>query len=320
MPGWVCQWKPFWIPVGFNFQKAYLEEWLHIGDDSTGDPGENSIEAISTANVSTMVRSSENQNCTVRHKQPMDANSEPRPLGQPDAPTWELLGPQGTASFWERTEAPMPPPKRRYNFIHPKQLSPFPERMKLPFSSEEILSGYEDVVSSSQDLYTTWVKTDPDVTSERHMVDIQKAVADYREAAARRQEPTTQEYFFDTNMPKRSYVQKRLSIYNLNPGSQLKGKSQASGALSPCRRRLIMSTMNSSPTGSMLPTTEASRCFSTMTPSSTLTLKSSPFTSMIPSENCLKSDGRRPGSAFTCLILSISSRLPENIHSSVLSC
>ena len=45
------------------------------------------------------------------------------------------------------------------------------------------------------------------------MVDIQEAVADYREAVARRQESTT------SNMPKRSYyVQKRLSIYNRNPG------------------------------------------------------------------------------------------------------
>ena len=34
------------------------------------------------------------------------------------------------------------------------------------------------------------------------------------------QESTTQEYFFDTNMPKRSKVQKRLSIYNWNPGSR----------------------------------------------------------------------------------------------------
>ena len=32
-----------------------------------------------------------------------------KPTGQPDAPTWELFGPQGTASFWERTEAPFPP-------------------------------------------------------------------------------------------------------------------------------------------------------------------------------------------------------------------
>ena len=48
------------------------------------------------------------------------------------------------------------------NFIHPKQLSPFPERLELPFPSGEILSGYEDVVSSGQDSYTTWVKTDLD--------------------------------------------------------------------------------------------------------------------------------------------------------------
>ena len=71
-------------------------------------------------------------------------------------------------------------------FIHPKQLSPFPERLELPLCSEKILSGYEDVVSSSQDQYTTWVKTDPDVTLERHVVDVQKAVAEFREASVRR--------------------------------------------------------------------------------------------------------------------------------------
>ena len=58
--------------------------------------------------------------------------------------------------------------------------------MELPFPSGEILSGYEDVVSSGQDHYTAWVKTDHDVTLERHMVDDQKAVAEFREASARR--------------------------------------------------------------------------------------------------------------------------------------
>ena len=28
--GWVCQWKPFWIPVGGSFQKAHLEEWIYM--------------------------------------------------------------------------------------------------------------------------------------------------------------------------------------------------------------------------------------------------------------------------------------------------
>ena len=27
MSGWVCQWKPFWIPVE-AFKKAFVEEWV----------------------------------------------------------------------------------------------------------------------------------------------------------------------------------------------------------------------------------------------------------------------------------------------------
>ena len=51
---------------------------------------------------------------------------------------WELLGTKGT-SAWEKSEAPLPPPKRGCNFIHPKQLSPFPERLELPYPRGEIL-------------------------------------------------------------------------------------------------------------------------------------------------------------------------------------
>ena len=49
--------------VGGTFQKAYLEEWLRVGDDSISDLGD-SIKAIPTATVSMMVRSSENKDCT----------------------------------------------------------------------------------------------------------------------------------------------------------------------------------------------------------------------------------------------------------------
>ena len=27
MTGWVCQWKPFWLPVDDSFKKAFVEEW-----------------------------------------------------------------------------------------------------------------------------------------------------------------------------------------------------------------------------------------------------------------------------------------------------
>ena len=83
------------------------------------------------------------------------------------------------------------------------------------------------------------------------------------------------------SVPNCSSVQKRLSIYNWNPGNR-RGREgalekQIAGTWhSPCRRRLIMWTTNSSQTGSMLHTTEVARCFSTKTPS-TLMSKSSPF-------------------------------------------
>ena len=135
MSGWICQW---WIPVGNTFQKAYLEEWLRVDDGSRSDPGENSIKAFPIATDPTTVRRSENKDCIVEHKQPLDASSAPtsswQPVGQPDAPTWELLGSEGTATFWEKTEAQLLPPKRRCNF-HPKQLSPFPEHLELPYPS-----------------------------------------------------------------------------------------------------------------------------------------------------------------------------------------
>ena len=38
----------------------------------------------------------------------------------------------------------------------------FLERLNLPFASDEILSSYEDIVSSGTDKFTSWVKTDPD--------------------------------------------------------------------------------------------------------------------------------------------------------------
>ena len=89
-----------------------------------------------------------------------------------------------TSAFWDKTEAPLPRPKRGCNFSHPKQLSSFPERLELPFPEEEILSGYGEDVSFIRDRFTTWVKADPNTTLERHMVDVRKALAEYREASA----------------------------------------------------------------------------------------------------------------------------------------
>ena len=87
-----------------------------------------------------------------------------------------------------RIEAPLPPlrPRPKRNFIHPRQLSSFPERLELPFSNDEILCGYEDIVSSGTDHFTAWVKVSPHEVLVQHMVDIQRATADFREASQRR--------------------------------------------------------------------------------------------------------------------------------------
>ena len=128
MTSWVCQWTPIWIPVGDTFQKAYLEEWQRVDDGSKCYPGEYSIR-------------SENSDYAIKYEQSLDAPSAPRSswqaVGQPDAPTWKLSGTEGTSAFWEKSEAPLPFSKRIRNFIHPKQLSPFPERLELLFPDGE---------------------------------------------------------------------------------------------------------------------------------------------------------------------------------------
>ena len=53
MSGCVCQWKPFWIPVGESFKKAYLEEWIYAGDDSSDEQG--------FANFPALVQSTDNK-------------------------------------------------------------------------------------------------------------------------------------------------------------------------------------------------------------------------------------------------------------------
>ena len=128
-----------------------------------------------------------------------------------------LLSPRIRPTFGN--EAPLRPLRPRCNFIHPRQLSPFPERLKLPFSSDEILSGFEDIVSSGTDQF-------PYATLVHHMVDVQKATADFREASERRHDTPSQTTRFSKKISNRSLVQKWLSIYHWNPGPR-RGKEDA---------------------------------------------------------------------------------------------
>ena len=128
MSGWVCRWKPFWIPVGDSFKKAFVEEWVFISDEPSD--GQNTVEVP-------VLQSTDHSDCI-----PVT----PRISKQFASLPWELPKPHDKAYFWERIEAPLPPlrPRPKCNFIHPRQLSPFPECLVLPFSNDEILSCYEE--------------------------------------------------------------------------------------------------------------------------------------------------------------------------------
>ena len=56
--------------------------------------------------------------------------------------------------------------------IHPRQLSPFPERSVLPFSNEVILSRYEELDSTGNDLFTSWAKLSEHEILVEHMVGV----------------------------------------------------------------------------------------------------------------------------------------------------
>ena len=142
---------------------------------------------------------------------------------------WETAKPQDKACFWERVEAPLPPlqPRPKCDFTHPRQLNPFPEHLELPFSNDEILFGYEEFDSSGNDLFTSWAKLSEREILGQHMVDIdEKATAAFREASERKPATSSHKNSSSKHFATRPIVQRRLSIYNWNPGPR-RGKEHA---------------------------------------------------------------------------------------------
>ena len=129
MQSWVCQWRPFWIPVGDSFKKAFVEECVFISGESSD--GQNVMDVP-------VLHSTDHSDCIPEL---------PRILKQLDSLPWEPTRPQDKAYFWERIEAPLRPlwPRLKCNFIHPHQLSSFHERLELTCSNEVIFSGFKEI-------------------------------------------------------------------------------------------------------------------------------------------------------------------------------
>ena len=131
----------------------------------------------------------------------------------------ETAKPLDKACCWERIEAPLPPlrPRPKCSFIHPRQLCPSPERLVLPFSDELILSCCEEFDSLGTDLFTSWVKMTEHGILVQHVVDVQKAAAEFREASKRKHATSSLMNISSKQCATRSIVQRRVSIYNWNP-------------------------------------------------------------------------------------------------------
>ena len=123
---------------------------------------------------------------------------------------------QDTACSWERIEAPLPLLQKRSTC----------ERLELPFSCDAILSGYEDLVSSGSDHFTVWGKMSPHEILAENVVDIHKVLADSVTLFERNQSSSSQSKSVNKYFSSQSPVQKRLSIYNWNPGPR-RGKEDA---------------------------------------------------------------------------------------------
>ena len=92
------------------------------------------------------------------------------------------------------------------------------ERLELPFSDDEILSGFEDHRLPRSDQFTTWSTMTPEEILAEHVVDIHRIAADFRDAYERSQTSSTRASEVNKFFTSQSPLQRRLSVYNWNPG------------------------------------------------------------------------------------------------------
>ena len=102
------------------------------------------------------------------------------------------------------------------SFIHVNSV-PFLSVWYCRFKNEVILPSYEELDSSGNDLFTSWVKMSDHEILVQHMVDIEMILAEFREASERKHATSSHTNSSSKRFATRSIVQRRLSIYNWNP-------------------------------------------------------------------------------------------------------
>ena len=166
-------------------------------------------------------------------------------LQHPD-PRGNLRGLKIRDTFWERNEAPLPPLRPRCNFIHPRQLSPFHERLELPFTSDEILSGYEEIncVLRNRSLYCrSWY--DIWLVFKKSYRRLSRGIGHLL-----RQTVPTNIFLLDHLCRSGSAPTTGIQVLDVERKMPLRSRSQASGVSSRYKKQLSMSIMTSLQIGS----------------------------------------------------------------------
>ena len=126
----------------------------------------------------------------------------------------------------EPLDMPTSSTSRGRNAIRPVQFGIFTKRLLLPHPDDEILSGYDEDVSSIRDGYTAWVKADLATILKRHLVCLDGANPVFRDAQDKKLSSPSLNYRFNTDVPNRLREQRRLSILSWNLGPR-RGKADA---------------------------------------------------------------------------------------------
>ena len=206
MPSWIYQWKPFWIPGGESFKKAFFEKWIFVDGDSSDVQNVTDFPVLHSTDHTDSIRD--------------DHPPTPRP----------------SSSFTATTQM------RLHSSTSTQSLSS--ACLELPFSNDEILSGYEEFDSSGTDLFTTWVKmSEHDILVQRMLIFMSYS----RISRGVRKETCTSSHknssFFSTLLP----VRLCRGDYSLDPDGEKKMPSrnnlQEGGISLPCKRRPTMSIM-----------------------------------------------------------------------------
>ena len=166
--GWVCQWKPFWIAVGDTLQKAYLEEWIRVGDDSASKLGSSALKQF--------LRSMSQRWYVILNTKivPSNINNLWKNLHHRDQRGSLMLLP---GNFLDPRVLHSSGRERRHHCLTQNvSVILFTRSSSVPF--QNVWNCRFPVKRSCRAMrklsLSAWVKTDPNVTLERHTVDVQK--------------------------------------------------------------------------------------------------------------------------------------------------